>query len=282
MEKGKLEFSLILATLGRTSELDRFLQHLVRQSYRDFELVIVDQNPLGFLDSIWRPYADALRIRCLRSHPGLSRARNVGLQCAVGDLIAFPDDDCWYPPDLLQNVVDVFNRSPNLGGVVGYCMDPAGKPFFNLDVRPGRINKFNVWRRATSATIFLQRRLIERVGLFDEGLGVGSGTPNLAAEDVDYMIRAVKSGAELAYIPSLSIFHPVPSTDYGPPMIRRGYGYGRGHGVVLRRHHYPVTYVAYVLFRALGGAVVAFLTGNFAKARYHHAVLRGRLLGWLV
>jgi len=56
MEREAIMFSLILATVGRNEELARFLQHLDQQTYRNFELIIVDQNQDGILDPLIRQY----------------------------------------------------------------------------------------------------------------------------------------------------------------------------------------------------------------------------------
>ena len=52
----------------------------------------------------------------------------------------------------------------------------------------------NVWNRAMSFTIFLRARVVERVGRFDERLGLGSGTPWHSGEEIDYLIRALAAG----------------------------------------------------------------------------------------
>ena len=54
---------------------------------------------------------------------GLSRARNVGLKAVTGEIIAFPDDDCWYPDGLLQKVVAEFRDQTSLDGLTGRSED---------------------------------------------------------------------------------------------------------------------------------------------------------------
>src|SRR5690349_10889036 len=114
-----ITISLLLATVGRTAELENFLLHLDAQTYRCFELIVIDQNPDDRLVAILSEYGQRFPIRHCRSGRGLSRARNVGLPAATGDVIAFPDDDCWYPPDLLQQVAAIFSENPAVDGITG-------------------------------------------------------------------------------------------------------------------------------------------------------------------
>ena len=91
-----MKFSLILATLNRTGEVDYLLKTLDRQTYRNFELIVVDQNADDRLVPLLAPYQANFPILHLQSAKGLSRARNVALEHVSGDIVAFPDDDCAY------------------------------------------------------------------------------------------------------------------------------------------------------------------------------------------
>jgi len=282
MERGNVKYSLILATVGRSDELRRFLHHLNQQTYRNFELIIVDQNPDGILEPLILEYQERFPLLHLRSGRGLCRARNVGLQHFSGDIVAFPDDDCWYAPDTLEKIARAFYENSNYDGFTGRGVDdsrPADYVFFSH--RRGWVDKKNVWHRGTSFSIFLRANVIRAVGPFDESLGVGSESGKHSAEEVDYLIRAIGSGFRIYYCPDLCIFHPYPVPTYSRDLIKRGYRYSVGFGHVLRKHNYPFSSVSYYLLRAFGGAVVSLLTLNFAKSRYHLATLKGRVLGWL-
>jgi glycosyltransferase involved in cell wall biosynthesis len=77
--------SLIVATLNRVDEIERLLASLEQQAYGDFEVLIVDQNEDDRLVPILKSHPE-LVIRHLRSARGLSRARNVALPLANGDV----------------------------------------------------------------------------------------------------------------------------------------------------------------------------------------------------
>lgn len=271
------KISLILCTIERTTELERFLQSLVRQSYPNFELIIVDQNKDERLVPLTRRFQKHFPILHLRSDKGLSRARNVGLKHASGDIIAFPDDDCLYPPNLLERVARWFNEHPEWHGLTGRSVTEEGLPSNGRwDKEPGEVDRYNAWRRGTSFTLFFRREVVARVGPFDEDLGVGAGTPWGSAEEIDYLLRALKAGFRIFYDPNLWVIHPNKE-----PTPTTAYRYALGLGRVLRKHGYPFWFVAYYWLRPLGGVLLSLLMGKVDKARYYWAVLGGRLLGWL-
>src|SRR5271166_3162469 len=106
--------SLIVATVNRVAELDRLLTSLDRQTYKEFEVIVVDQNPNDRLVPLLAKHP-RLSIKHLRCERGLSRARNAGLQVAKGEIVAIPDDDCWYPDRLLESVTAWFASHPEFG-----------------------------------------------------------------------------------------------------------------------------------------------------------------------
>jgi glycosyltransferase involved in cell wall biosynthesis len=269
-------FSLILATVDRTREVGRFLDSLAAQAYRSVEVLVVDQNPDDRLGPVLRRLRGAVVLRHLRAPRGLSRARNVGLRHAEGEVLAFPDDDCWYPPDLLERVAGILHAHPDWDGVTGRAVDPQGRPTSSRwDRRGGRLTRMNVWGRAISFTLFFRRRVVLRVGEFDESLGAGAPGPWGSGEETDYLLRALREGLAIYYLPDLAVYHATPVRD---PQTARAYGMGMGR--VMRIHGYPLWFVAYQWARPLLGVAGAALSGDVGRARYHLAVAQGRMRGW--
>lgn len=275
-----MKFSLIMGTLGRCDEVGEFLASLQRQDHRNFELLIVDQNPDERLAPLIEEYRRHFRILRYRSAPGLSRARNVGLRYATGDVIAFPDDDCWYPDGLLSYVARRLQAQPSLDGLTGRFVDAQGRSEGRWLPRTQLLNRFSVWRGAISFSIFLRRRLVERIGEFDEDLGVGAGTPWGAGEETEFMLRGLQAGGRVEFDRDLVLHHPVKTADYGEAAIERQCRYEAGFGRVIRRGGFPGWYFPWVCGRTLAGSLLALASGQRAQARFKWHSLLARVRGW--
>jgi glycosyltransferase involved in cell wall biosynthesis len=275
-----MRFSLILATVGRTEVLERFLASLQEQSYRDFELLVVDQNLDDRLSSVLEPYKDQLSILHVRTaSKGLSKARNLGLRYVSGDLIAFPDDDCRYPRDLLSKVARIFATRTELDCLTGRSVDESGRTSSGrFATEPGPVDRLSVWGKGISFTLFV-RALSVREMHFDEELGAGAGTVWGSGEETDYLLRLLERGGKLHYDPGLVVIHPSFVPPYDVRARRKAYAYACGMGRLLRKHHYPWRVKAMRLLRPLGGVVLSGASLRFAKASYHWSIFRGRLSG---
>ena len=88
--------SLITAHLWAHGRSTNVIGFFARQSYKDFEFILVDQNPHFILREMVAEYASRLTIQYIRSEAkGLSLNRNIGLDYSRGEIVAFPDDDCF-------------------------------------------------------------------------------------------------------------------------------------------------------------------------------------------
>ncbi len=276
-----MKFSLVMATLGRSVEIERLFETLARQTYSNFELLVIDQNEDDRVRKLVEAYRDRLEIVYLRSEKGLSRARNVGLRHVRGDLVAFPDDDCWYPPEVLAHVVEKFRADGHLGGVTGRSVDGNGVASQGRwATTPLAVDKRNVWTCATSYTIFLRAAAVNKAGDFDETLGVGSGSRWGAGEEVNYLLKVLAAGIPVRYDPALTIFHPEPIPVMDEKAFSRARLYNRGFGRVLGLNGYPFYFVFYLVFRSVAGCLVSAVKLDFKRAKYYWIAASQRLLGW--
>jgi glycosyltransferase involved in cell wall biosynthesis len=258
--------TLVVCTVGRTSTLTRLFESLAGQQYRDFDVVLVDQNPPGTLETTVDAYSGRIQIHHLRSERGLSRARNVGLAAAAGALVGFPDDDCWYDPTTLTDVVRRF-ADPSIDIATGRTTDASGRTSVSptLDAESA-INRRNFLLCGNSNAIFARRAAFEVIGPFDVRLGVGASTIFQSGEEADILLRATDAGLTARFFPDLVTHHDQVDAVITSAQIDRAERYGAGFGALLRKNRFSVGYVSARLIRTLTRAALAFAQGDPALA----------------
>lgn len=270
--------TLIVATLNRVADINTLLASFCAQNYGALEIIIVDQNADDRLVPIIASYAGRLDIRHLRSPVRkLSHARNLGIAVARGEIIAFPDDDCVYPENVLHRVAAAFLADPALGVLSGPAFSPAGRPGSGRwETASGPIGLENVWTTVIAFNMFIRRAALDQVKGFDERFGVGAEFGS--AEETDLVIRAIKYGYKCHYDFTLRVIHPDKSvTQVG---TARAFVYGTGLGQVLRKHGVPATTSLPFFIRPLGGMVVSLLKMKMLGVAYYWQTFRGRLHGF--
>jgi glycosyltransferase involved in cell wall biosynthesis len=254
------------------------LRSLERQTHSDFRILLVDQNPPGFLDDILAEFqskTNPLEIVHLRSQPGLSRARNIGLANVKGDAFAIMDDDLIYENDTLSNANNALKQ----------CDIVIGKMISLHDEYPKKI-KFLKKRRlkylheafysAPSATLFFRKEVGERLlpEGFNESIGAGTNSPYGSGAETDFLVRAMKINFCVMRHPEVIVRHPkIDTTD--PSIFPKARRYGRGRNFIIRQHNLGGWFIAANAIQA--AAHIFQRPFNFSAVRYHWQVLLGRL-----
>ncbi len=270
---------LVVGTVGRAAALRELLDSLAAQTRPPARVIVVDQSADDTVEGVLEAHPGGLEIVHLRSAPGLSRARNTGLAAATATLVGFPDDDCAYPPDLLARVAGAFAADPGLDLLTGRTAEPSGRASGRWPDEARTIVAHDVWHAGNSASTFVRRDLLERVGPFDERLGLGSGTPWTSGEDVDLLLRALAAGAVARQDPSVVVHHRHREPT-GDELVALGRRDGGSVGFLLGRHALGARVLGRMLVRPLGGIVASLARGDVDRARFHAATWRGRLRGY--
>ncbi|MDY3874181.1 MAG: glycosyltransferase family A protein [Megamonas funiformis] len=231
--------SLIMATLGRKIEVENMLESLLCQTYKNFEVIIVDQNRPEFLNEIIKKYSNKLKIKHINiTEKGLSRARNIGLKYIEGEYIGFPDDDCIYQNDTLKTLVEIF-KDNNIDVVTGSIVRDLKKTTGN-DIK--KVNIYDVWLKGISYTMFFKKNVIKKIGDFDEVLGVGSGTIYGSGEETDFLIRAIENNFLVWNTNKIMIYHPDENFN-NEKITQKAYFYSKGRMYVLKKHKYNSIFI---------------------------------------
>ncbi len=197
------------------------------------EVLVVDS---ASRDGATAEAATALGVRCIRvDQPGLARARNAALRATSADIVAFTDDDCIPHGDWAAALHARFTRSLVAGERVGFVTGRViatggGQP---LSVLLGAVPRtFRAGDDAShvghGANLAVRRECWEALDGFDESLGVGGEL--LAAEDTDFVWRALRSEWLGHFEPNAVVAHEQWRGRLAA--LRTSYGYGVGAGAV--------------------------------------------------
>ncbi len=275
-----MRFSLICGTAGRVVELERMLSSVATQTFGDYELLVIDQNKDDRAARAIEALPAGRPVRRLTADPGLIPALNLGLGAATGDILGFPDDDCWYPRDLLRTLNRLLKENPQWDGITMPTADDEGRPSIaRWHAQAGRLTKATVGLRGCSTSMFFRRRVYETIGGFDESIGGGLLSPSA---DMDYLHRAVRAGFHIEYRPELTIGHPQTFTMQGSDAksLQKRYSYGFGEGSIARKFSLPLWYVAGITALPLLRCIAKSIAGKRDQACMEWTTFRGRTDGF--
>jgi cellulose synthase/poly-beta-1,6-N-acetylglucosamine synthase-like glycosyltransferase len=276
------ELAIVVSTIGRQAEFRR-LMHSVHESplAGEIELVVVDQSEDGCCAAVLDEQVWAMSVRAATSGRGASLGRNTGLGLTTAKLVAFPDDDAWYPMDSLNAVLAAFEAQPDIAGLCGRQVTADGRSsMLRWQDEPGPVTARNFLRTSIMSTMFFRREWLDRVGEFDENMGVGSSSWYGACEESDLLLRVIEAGGSIPYDPSLLVYQDeprdAPTTEFVVKMLK--YGCGQGH--LWRKRKLPVSQLGYYCARKLVAATVRAARGDRILARADLAWLYGNISGY--
>jgi glycosyltransferase involved in cell wall biosynthesis len=111
----------IMPTFNKAIYLQQAIDSVIRQTFTDWELIIVDDGSTDHTASILRRYSDKrIVVHTLSSNCGRSRARNVALSHARGRYIAICDSDDLSAPTRFERQVEFLNSRPEVGVVSAF------------------------------------------------------------------------------------------------------------------------------------------------------------------
>ena len=284
---GGHSIDLVVPTVGRTVELERFLESVAARTWQGHaRVILVDQNLDDRLAPIVEAKSDRVALLRVRSEPGTSRACNVGFRHCTADIVGRADDDCWYPPGVLAQVSDAFQEHPEWDALSGMSSNESGQPTqLRWDQTAGVVTRGNIFQRAIAFALFMRRSLLESLGDWDETYGprpLPDGTIGGASEETEYLLRAIAAGFTIGYEPSIRIFHG----DFTPSVrdlksMRKAYSYGVDHSRLLRQYGFSRWYACSRSAELVAASALFLAKGEPGRARFYAAMARGRLGGML-
>ena len=194
--------SVIIPTYNRAALLLEALESVLSQTFRDFEVIIVDDGSTDDTLACLMPYLSDSRIQVItQTNGGPARARNRGIEASSGEFIALLDsDDLWLPEKLVKQVA-LLRDQPEIGLVYTDVI------WIEADGRPMDPQPLNAARRfptyfedllyenviyGPGSSVVFRKSCLESIDLYDEALP--------PVEDQDFFLR-LSANFEFCFLP---------------------------------------------------------------------------------
>ncbi|MFX0133541.1 MAG: glycosyltransferase [Candidatus Hodarchaeota archaeon] len=170
-------FSIIMPVWNRAHIVERAINSILAQTFKDYELIIVDDGSKDNLKSIIQPYLSKNIKYYKKRHSGLNATRNYGIEHSKGEFIAYLDSDNLWHPDFLFEMHKALTNGVNIRNAA-YCK-------YNIylkDQSTGKVHLIGIRGEKFYLEEFFQKicidinafvhskRIIKEVGLFDTRL----------------------------------------------------------------------------------------------------------------
>ncbi len=188
----KLELSVVICTYNRVSSLAKTLLSLTKQSYKGFEVIIIDGGSADGTKRVVDEFKNRLLIRFyVFEEKQLAKVRDLGWRKARGKLVSWVDDDVVVSPDWAQSIIEIFEDS-KIGGASGPTIIPPKilkqRDIFFFYNKSG----FSKWLGAIWNKVFLENGMYQvgrvfRSGAWSPGSNFRSCLRLKGLIDVDYL-----------------------------------------------------------------------------------------------
>lgn len=178
--------SIIIPCYNAEKTIKRCLESVISQTYKNIEIVIINDGSIDKTDSIIKKYINDNRIKYYnRSNHGIGKTRNFGMKEATGEYITFLDSDDYLPNDAIDNLYKLAQKNKLDLVVSDYYVDNKNIksekikffPITNVKNNPNLIFDINLapWNK------LYKKELIENIK-FEE---------NLKYEDAPFVIESI-------------------------------------------------------------------------------------------
>jgi len=188
------KITCITTTYNRKKLLKKTIKSVLRQSFEDFEYIIVDDCSTDGTEKLVKSFKDK-RIKYLKTKKNCgydSYPKNLGIKNATGDFITFLDDDDVYRPDALKILFKYLQHSGADVVYGDYLIEEKGKmkPGWSVDFSAKLLQKMNY---IAMSVIGVKKECLLEVGGFDENI------PKF--KDWNLWLRLQKRGYKFLHIP---------------------------------------------------------------------------------
>lgn len=175
--------SIIIPTYNSEKTLELCLKSIKRQTYRDIEVIVVDNYSFDKTIDIARRF----QVHIVRCRCGRAKAKNIGLRTALGEYVLFIDSDMELTPKVVEECVSLAISNPRIAGII-IPEKSVGKSYF---ARVRDLERSTYVGSPIESPRFFRRDLAIKAGGFDEDVVFyEEATLPLKLESMGFIVRA--------------------------------------------------------------------------------------------
>ena len=210
-----MKYSIVVPVYNRPDEVDELLESLSSQTFKDFEVVIVEDGSKITCKDVCEKYASILDLHYYyKENSGPGQSRNYGVERARGKYVLIVDSDAVAPRGFMQAIDDELQRQPSdaWGGPdaahesfsdVQKAISYAMTSFFTTGgIRGGKKQLDKFYPR--SFNLGIRREAYLALGGFSK---TRFSKMSLYGEDIDFSIRIYKAGYSCRLFPEAWVWH---------------------------------------------------------------------------
>jgi GT2 family glycosyltransferase len=221
-----MKISVIIPNWNGLTYLETCLESLKKQTYPDFEVIVVDNGSTdGSVSFLKAKYSSLVRLIELSENTGFDRATNIGISKAQGEFIATLNNDTETDPQWLQELIKGMDYHARVGMCASkilffyqrHIIDKVGHLFYPdgqnrgrgcMEEDRGQYEEIEEVFFPDACAALYRREMLEEVGLFDEDFFA-------YGDDAELGLRARLFGWKCVYIPTAIVYH-IHSGSTGP------------------------------------------------------------------
>jgi glycosyltransferase involved in cell wall biosynthesis len=182
--------SIITVCYNSAFTIERTIQSVIGQSYKDIEYIVIDGGSTDGTVEIIKRYASAISYWASEKDSGIYDAMNKGIRASHGELVGIINSDDWYEPDTVARVVEANADNAEVGIFDGIFRVYKGDAPQYLK---GNYFEYLENDMPPHSTCFVRKRVYDEVGLFDQAYR--------SAADYDFLLKCKKRNVIFLCIP---------------------------------------------------------------------------------
>jgi glycosyltransferase involved in cell wall biosynthesis len=192
--------SIVIPSYNSAKFIDRLMDSLFSQTYKNWEAIIVDNNSIDDTIKLVEKYKDSrIKIYQISNEGIIAKSRNFGINKSKGEWIAFLDSDDWWKPNKLEISSKFFNKNTDLiyhKLLIAYDKNNiSNKSLYSRNIIKNTFKQLLVHGNfIPNSSVLVRSSLLKQIGLISENINL------VGAEDYNYLLKITKETNKIMFL----------------------------------------------------------------------------------